>query len=413
MHLEDTPPASPEIDDDADVDEDDMVYIGDVDEVIEQLEAEEADDDDEADDEGMEEDEEDHAATVFIKHTGSVFCGSLSKDGKLAATGGEDDKAYIWNTATGEVIHECTGHQDSVIFADFNHDDSYIATGDMSGIIQVWKMSNKERIWDFNTGDATWMKWHKQANVLFAGCVEGEIYMWKIPTGECKIFQSFGQRSENAALASDGKKLVAGYGDGTIRIWDLKEGTVHATIPTFMGHNESITALDCQPDGQVIISSAVDGKTILSTTQTGKVIGTIQHLEGHNNTDNNETIDEETKHNWVEAVSFCNDLEMHMVATGTLSGEIFIWDTVKQIIRNEIKQESGISKLAWKANTPFLFSAGLDGGLRLYDARNGQCIKSFWGHYEDILDLNVSKDGKTVLTTSDDKTARIFDMSNI
>lgn len=326
----------------------------------------------------------------------------MSKDGKLASTGGEDDKAYIWNTATGEIIHECIGHQDSVIFADFNYDDSYVATGDMSGIIQVWKISNKQRIWDFNVGDALWMKWHKQANVLFAGCVEGEIYMWKIPTGDCKIFQSFGQRSENAALAADGKKLVAGYGDGTIRVWDLKEGTLHITIPSFSGHNETITALDCQPNGQVTISAAVDGKTILSTTQTGKVIGVLQHLQGHQNTENNdEASSEEVKNDeassnkvkgdWIEAVSFCNDSEMHMVATGTVNGEIFIWDTVKQVLRNRIQQESGISKLVWKANTPFLYSAGLDGGLRCYDARTGQCIKSFWGHHEDILDLSVSK----------------------
>lgn len=45
------------------------------------------------------------------------------------------------------------------------------------------------------------------ANVLFAGSVEGEIYMWKIPSGECKVFQGFGQKTETATVIADGKQI--------------------------------------------------------------------------------------------------------------------------------------------------------------------------------------------------------------
>ena len=34
-----------------------------------------------------------------------------------------------------------TGHKDSVTFASFSHDAQYVATGDMSGLIKVWKVS--------------------------------------------------------------------------------------------------------------------------------------------------------------------------------------------------------------------------------------------------------------------------------
>lgn len=90
-----------------------------------------------------------------LKHSGSVFCGSLTKNGKLAATGGEEDKAYIWDTSSGEIILDCIGHKDSIIFSEFNYDESYLATGDMSGMIQVWRVADKARIWEYNMGDAT------------------------------------------------------------------------------------------------------------------------------------------------------------------------------------------------------------------------------------------------------------------
>lgn len=45
------------------------------------------------------------------------------------------------------------GHKDSVTCAVFSHDSSMVATGDMSGLIKVWKVENKEEIWSFEVGD--------------------------------------------------------------------------------------------------------------------------------------------------------------------------------------------------------------------------------------------------------------------
>lgn len=87
--------------------------------------------------------------------SGSVFCGALSKNENFAATGGEDDKAFVWDTVSGDIVLECTGHKDSVTFSDFNHDDSYLATGDMGGFIQLWKFSDKSAVWNYEMDDMT------------------------------------------------------------------------------------------------------------------------------------------------------------------------------------------------------------------------------------------------------------------
>lgn len=46
-----------------------------------------------------------------------------------------------------------TGHKDSVTCATFSHDSSLLATGDMGGLIKVWKVESKEEIWSFEVGD--------------------------------------------------------------------------------------------------------------------------------------------------------------------------------------------------------------------------------------------------------------------
>lgn len=75
------------------------------------------------------------------------------KEGKLVVSGGEDDKAYVWNITDGEILFECGNHNDSVTCALFSHDGTYVATGDMSGLIQVWKVATKAVVWSFEMGD--------------------------------------------------------------------------------------------------------------------------------------------------------------------------------------------------------------------------------------------------------------------
>lgn len=49
--------------------------------------------------------------------------------------------------------------------------------------------------------------WHTVANILLAGSVDGEIYMWKIPDGDCKVFQGYGCRAETGSIFPDGIRV--------------------------------------------------------------------------------------------------------------------------------------------------------------------------------------------------------------
>lgn len=110
-----------------------------------------------------------------------MFCVALDPvSNTLAVTGGEDDRAYVWDVCSGDVLFECTGlyllsplmntqseskytnaklisspsgHKDSVTCAAFSCDSRLVASGDMSGLIKVWRVESKEEIWSFEVGD--------------------------------------------------------------------------------------------------------------------------------------------------------------------------------------------------------------------------------------------------------------------
>ncbi|XP_067217298.1 angio-associated migratory cell protein isoform X1 [Linepithema humile] len=361
-----------------------------------------------------------------IKH--SIFSCSLSKNGELAVIGDENDRAYVFNIITGEIIIDCgLDHKDSVIFTEFNYNDKYVATADMSGVIQLWQISNKSCIWSTNLyDDITWVKWHHSANVLLVSVASGEIHILKIGNIEAHKIIPRGYGNGDVPFAgvilADGKRAALGYRNGTICVIDLKVNKVLSTTPGdptgLHGHSDTIIALDCHTDDNLLISISQGGKTMLSTAHNGKIISILQDLNS-NKTEISEAGDSDSERRFsLEAAAFCKDPTFPVAATGIIDyedsdkGRIYIWDVSRQVLRHEIKQEAGVTRLVW-TNTSIFFTGGLDGILRCFDAKAGCHLRSFLGHTNTILDLHISCEGKKVVTSSDDGTARIFDISSL
>lgn len=355
------------------------------------------------------EDEEmitDMATTVFDKHKGSVFTCSISPNGSMAATGGEDDLAYVWKITDGNVIFTCTGHKDSVTHTSFSHDGKLLATGDYGGYIQVWDVDSSSKIWEFEVGDLGWLSWHHASHVLLAGTVDGEMWMWLVPQGNTRTFPSYGSASLCGTFLHDGKRAVAGYEDGCVRVFDLKNGQLLHQVTDDSEDVSPVINLAVQKDDALIIIGSTDGKAKLFNTNNGKLVGVL-------NCEVSEATDEEADtplDHTVEAVTFCPHLP-NIAVTATLAGFVTMWDVSSKAVRHTLGQGCGSSHLMWHPHEPVLFTAGLDGAVRSYDARSGEPLARYTGHKQSILSFSVSNDGSLLLTASDDGTARVFKMS--
>ncbi|XP_038154877.1 angio-associated migratory cell protein [Cyprinodon tularosa] len=343
--------------------------------------------------------EQDDSELTFSKHTGSVFCVSLDPaTNSLAVTGGEDDKAYVWRVSNGEVLLECTGHKDSVTCAMFSHDSSLVASGDMSGQIKVWKVETKEEIWSFEVGDLEWLEWHPCAPVLLAGTNDGNVWMWKVPAGDCKTFQSPGCQATSGQFLPDGKRAAVGYEDGTIRLWDLKHGNSIHVIKGHDGHKGALTCLAFNKDGSLMLTGSVDGCAKLINTTTGKVVGVFS-VEAKGSKDEEES-------NSVESVGFCNILPL--VAVAYLDGTLAIYDLSSHVLRHRFQHEAGIVHLQWEESSSVVSTCCLDGALRLWDARSGNLLSEYRGHTAEILDFTINREATLAVTASGDNQAKVF-----
>jgi WD40 repeat protein len=64
---------------------------------------------------------------------------------------------------------------------------------------------------------------------------------------------------------------VIGYEDGSVKIYDMKTASRLHDIPQGQAHTGTISAMDCHPDNNLLITGSVDGHAVLLKTQTGKV----------------------------------------------------------------------------------------------------------------------------------------------
>jgi len=346
----------------------------------------------------------DNSEQTFEGHNGNeVYCVNIHPtEPTIAVSGGMDDKAHVWNIVTGQTIFECTGHKDSVTFADFNKDGTLIATGDLKGFIQVWKLESQQQIWEYESSDLEWMKWHPLANVLLAGYASGEVWMWKIPSHDLKVFSSAGCRCTSGDINPDGKTATFGYEDGSLRIYDLKTSQIiYAFTKGRESHKGEINQLSYSEDCKSIATASTDGCSKVINTSTGKVVTSFKVTLNENNKD------DEADEISVESASISS--RFNLLAFGSLDSYLYVWNLRSNQIIKKIQHPKGISKILWDSTGMKIFTACLDGICRVWN-RSGECLNSFHGAEDFILDMTLSKDEKILLAASADGCVRSYSL---
>ena len=213
---------------------------------------------------------EDNSKLVFDKHNGSVFCCNMNSNVGLVVTGGEDDRALIWRLEDGKVDEEVAGWGDSVTCAAWSKDGGLLALADMSGSLRVLRCPGYEKVWTFEVGDLVWMKWHPVANVLFVGTEDSQLWMFKMPGGDSKVFPGAGDRVECGEIVGEGRKAVCGYADGSLRLFDLRGGEMlHSLIG---GHKDGVNCVAGLQGRDMVLSGGRDGVVALWNAASGKQV---------------------------------------------------------------------------------------------------------------------------------------------
>jgi len=345
-------------------------------------------------DEEMDETPADDSIQAFLSHTDSVYCLSAHPTSpSLVISGGGDDRAFIWDITSGSVLHELKGHDESVVHTGFNTDGNLAATADINGNVKVWEVSSGRLVQALEgpSQEIGFLDWHSKGNVLLVGSQDSCSYMWKADTGALMgVFPGHASGVTCGLFTPDGKQIVTGSADCSVRVWNPKN---QATSFVFSGnqfHEGQVNALACKTDSSLVLTGGEDGASFLININTGKVMGKlVSHTKS------------------IECVGFSSTNPF--AVTGGLDHNLIVWDLYTIQPRLTCKHDDDeVTKLAVHPSSPLVATGCTDGIVRLWDERNGNCVKKFNGHADVILDLCFSRDGASIISCCDDHSCRVF-----
>ena len=229
---------------------------------------------------------------------------------------------------------------------------------------------------------------------LVSGSWDKTIRLWDAATGKPLGEPIRGHEGSvsSVAFSPDGKTLASGSDDSTIRLWDAATGKPLGE--PLRGHEESVSSVAFSPDGKTLASGSNDETIRLWDAATGKPLG--EPLRGHEN--------------FVGSVAFSPDGKT--LASGSWDNTIRLWDaaTGKPLGEPLRGQENIVHSVAFSPDGKTIASGSNDETIRLWDAATGKPLgEPLRGHEESVSSVAFSPDGKTLASGSWDSTIRLWD----
>jgi WD40 repeat protein len=326
--------------------------------------------------------------------------------GRVIASAGGDAALKLWDAATGRPLGSLLGHAEKIWSISVSPDGSTLATASSDGTVKLWDAqppSYERTLWRFS-GNIVWPDAdftsdgqtvvipeaigrdavHAEGKTSYLVDARLEVTEVDLKTGKMKAHRLIDkrQRAGPAFLMARGK-LVGWYtSHPSVTLWDLTGG--HRLT--------EIGSVNCIPMwSELLIISNELGRWDVISAVNGKTLYSLEVPIG----------------SYYLACSPNSD----MLATRA-GDQLVLWDLKSSRIASQRRVDGpGYSAASFSPDGTILALGDQAGEIQLCESPTLKPITTLVGHSKVNLFLTFSPDGKTLLSSNDDGTWRLWDVT--
>ena len=377
-------------------------------------------------------------------HSGPVSNINFSPDNTRLVSCSMDMTVKEWLVASGENISEFTKHYSYVKTVVYNKNGSSILSASFDSSIR--ESSNGQEIKSFSGYSrgvhASMFTPDGQSIITGHGGYwlndDTNIRIWDIKSGSLiRTLTGHTKPVTSLDISPDGKTLISGSTDHTVKIWDLENDNEATELK---GHITDVSLVLFNSNGKRALSLSTDSTIILWDIENKKEIQQLRIVDYSLRTAawspnskqiavglnmgiyildaENLNIIKKIDSIWnVNSISYSPD--SRNIATGHWTNNaavIYDIETGESFIQLG-QLDASVIAVSYSKNGRIVFSATSDntheiGGknIKVWNAETGELLATLTGHIGGINSIDISSDGKRIVSSSNDTTIRLWDL---
>ncbi len=225
---------------------------------------------------------------------------------------------------------------------------------------------------------------------LLSGGEDQTLKLWDVASGkEVRTFTGHRGTVTSVAFSPGGSLAASGSDDSTVRLWEVASGHELKATESF---GWKVTSVAFSPDGKFVASAGDDNQVKLWALPK---VERVRAFAGHG---------------WrVTSVAFSPDGIFSL--TGSEDDSLKLWDVAKgQEVRTFRNGLANVTCVAFSPDGRFGLSGGRDKAVKLWNLANGHELQRFDGHRQPVRSVAFTRDGRFAISASEDGTIKLWDL---
>jgi WD40 repeat protein len=369
-----------------------------------------------------------HPGTEYTEITECRY----SPNGRLIATACADKTVKLWDSATGVLVHTLA-HDGQVNSCVWSHDSKHIASGSSDGGLRIWDVETGAPVGEvkFDTYDdvITSCAYSPDDRMIALGFLR-KIQILNVEAHVVeRTLEGHTGWVLSCCYSRDGRRILSGGADGTLRIWEASSGMLLASARG----GGSIDDCEFSTDGRRILSCSdaairiwegdLGGQQAASDAHEGRVSACVFAPDGHRfitasrtqikawNAATGQCLESTEKlPDSINALSYSPDGRRVAVVVGDYNGNLQVRDGTTLDLKCEMTEQVEIIRVdpaVWfSPDGRFVAGNGACAEAYVWDAVTGTLNARFPGAPRgkfpiDVRDLCYSPDGHLVAYVSE------------